>query len=258
MQCPDPPRRHLLHNSSFIVSCPPTCLVLLVVDSTINFCTTSTPPQSSLLTFPPSYLPSLPPSLPPQDPELAHAEETLLMMKKAPAGTSASSVGRRSGFHIPPMTPTGATFHGRRGGGGRGGGKGSPSMNRAGRKPRAASAGVAGATAALVAANAAGGEGGEGRGRGGGSGGGGKRRRNSAPSDLCQRCSAEGLQRGITHWHRDASRSTGGICKEHAAEVGREGGREGGRKGGGGGGGRFKVVIRREGEDLCVLFFKKV
>jgi hypothetical protein len=144
MQCPDPPRRHLLHNSSFIVSCPPTCLVLLVVDSTINFCTTSTPPQSSLLTFPPSYLPSLPPSLPPQDPELAHAEETLLMMKKAPAGTSASSVGRRSGFHIPPMTPTGATFHGRRGGGGRGGGKGSPSMNRAGRKPRAASAGVAG------------------------------------------------------------------------------------------------------------------
>ncbi|TFJ80422.1 hypothetical protein NSK_008163 [Nannochloropsis salina CCMP1776] len=109
------------------------------------------------------------------DPELAHAEETLLMMKKAPAGTSASSVGRRSGFHIPPMTPTGATFHGRRGGGGRGGGKGSPSMNRAGRKPRAASAGVAGATAALVAANAAGGEGGEGRGRGGGSGGGGKR-----------------------------------------------------------------------------------
>jgi hypothetical protein len=29
----------------------------------------------------------------------------------------------------------------------------------------------------------------------------------------------EGLQRGITHWHKDASRSTGGICKDHAFEL---------------------------------------
>ncbi|EWM21263.1 hypothetical protein Naga_100538g1 [Nannochloropsis gaditana] len=73
------------------------------------------------------------------DPELAHAEETLLMMKKAPAGTSASSVGRRSGFHIPPMTPTGATFHGRRGGVGRSGGKGSPSICANGARRRVCS-----------------------------------------------------------------------------------------------------------------------
>ncbi|KAM3568157.1 hypothetical protein VYU27_009714 [Nannochloropsis oceanica] len=153
------------------------------------------------------------------DPELAHAEETLLMMKKAPAAAAAAgAAGRKGAFHIPPMTPTGAAFQGRRGGAG-----GGVVSSRTGRKPRAASAGVAGATAAVAAANAAAGLTGERRGGGGGGGGGigggGKRKRNATPSDLCQRCQMEGLQRGITHWHKDASRSTGGICKEHAFEL---------------------------------------
>lgn len=49
--------------------------------------------------------------------------------------------------------------------------------------------------------------------------GGDRKKRASAPSDACQKCLAEGKQRGITHWHREHSRSTGGICKEHAQEL---------------------------------------
>lgn len=42
---------------------------------------------------------------------------------------------------------------------------------------------------------------------------------NGTPTDLCQSCLREGVARGITHWHKEQSRSTGGICREHAHQL---------------------------------------
>ena len=160
----------------------------------------------------------------------------------APAGGGKRGAG---GLHIPPMTPTAAVLTGRRtAGAGSGGGR----KKKGGAGAAQAQAGPLGmgmmaapvlpmpppglglppmgppvpgmplglglmGSGSSVGSN-------QGSGGGGGGGGGGhKRKRSATPSDLCQRCLVEGLQRGITHWHKDASRSTGGICKDHAFEL---------------------------------------